>query len=96
MQGAQRPSFAGNQAGMIVQDKPFHKTYIMADNISGKSGTESGKTSTDPQENEIDSNVFKSSFRKLFGTTDDEAGQTPIEKEGEGKTVDEAQDPANE
>lgn len=54
------------------------------------------KTSTDPQENEIDSNVFKGGFRKLFGTTDEEAEKTPLEKEAEEPTVDEQQDPAND
>ena len=54
------------------------------------------KTSTDPQENEIDSNVFGSLFRGLTGNTDPEADKTPEEKAATPKTLDEEQDPATD
>lgn len=57
---------------------------------------ENPKTSTDPQENEIDSNMLGDAFETVFGRNDREAGKPEAEKEGESKTLDEHQDPAND
>lgn len=55
------------------------------------------KTSTDPQENEIDSNYLGKYFRMLADDEDSvkEREQHNAEKGAEDKTLDEHQDPAN-
>jgi hypothetical protein len=53
------------------------------------------KTSTDPQENEIDSNILGGAFRKMFGNGDDAADEKGEKIEAENQTIDEQQDPAN-
>ena len=56
---------------------------------------EEKKISTDPQENEIDSNIFEKPFRALAGSTNvaDKPGEQKPEEE---KSLDEEQDPAND
>ena len=55
---------------------------------------EGKKMSTDPQENEIDSNIFEKPFRALAGSTDHKDPKSE-EKHEDDKTIDEEQDPAN-
>ena len=54
------------------------------------------KTSTDPQENEIDSNYLGGIFRVLFDSEGDqqERREHHLHRPDEEKTVDEKQDPA--
>jgi hypothetical protein len=55
------------------------------------------KTSTDPQENEMDSNYLGKFFRKLADDEDSvkEREEYNATKTAEDKTLDEQQDPAN-
>jgi len=55
------------------------------------------KTSTDPQENEMDSNYLGKFFRKLADDEDSvkEREEHNAAKTAEDKTLDEQQDPAN-
>ena len=56
---------------------------------------EGKKMSTDPQENEIDSNIFEKPFRALAGSTNVN-DKTEAEKAEQPRSLDEEQDPAND